>query len=181
MAPGYADEATPINPQRAAHEINKALPEEAILVSDIGVHHNWLLLFCKPCRPDSLIGCMGFGLMGFGVAGVLGAKLAAPDRPCVSVRRPQSGRRRGVGIARARPQPSADRRQVRAVMSGRSPASGGALTETPAVQPQPASACPCARRPPFDCTSSDEVVIMPSRAIQAAASRLSGSLPSRRL
>jgi thiamine pyrophosphate-dependent acetolactate synthase large subunit-like protein len=27
----------------------------------------------------------GFGPMGFGVAGVLGAKFAAPDRPCVSV------------------------------------------------------------------------------------------------
>jgi acetolactate synthase-1/2/3 large subunit len=32
-----------------------------------------------------MIGCMGFGAMGFGVAGVLGAKFAAPDRPCVSV------------------------------------------------------------------------------------------------
>ena len=67
------------------HEIDKALPEDAIMVSDIGVHHNWLLQFCKPKRPDSLIGSMGFGPMGFGVAGVLGAKLAAPDRPCVSV------------------------------------------------------------------------------------------------
>jgi acetolactate synthase-1/2/3 large subunit len=65
-ASGYSDEATPINPQHAAHEINRALPEEAILVSDIGVHHNWLLQFCKPRRPDSLIGCMGFGPMGFG-------------------------------------------------------------------------------------------------------------------
>ncbi len=85
IAPGFVDDASPINPQRAAYEIDKALPADAILVSDIGIHHNWLIQFCKPQRPDSLIGSMGFGPMGFGVAGVLGAKLAAPDRPCVSV------------------------------------------------------------------------------------------------
>ena len=85
VAPGFVDDASPINPQRAAHEIDKALPADAILVSDIGIHHNWLLQYCKPRRPDSLIGSMGFGPMGFGVAGVLGAKLAAPDRACVSV------------------------------------------------------------------------------------------------
>src|ERR1700716_800023 len=85
IAPGFTDDASPIHPQRAAHEIDKALPKDAILVSDIGIHHNWLLQYCKPRRPDSLIGSMGFGPMGFGVAGALGAKLAAPDRPCVSV------------------------------------------------------------------------------------------------
>ena len=85
IAPGFTDDATPIHPQRAAYEIDRALPEDAILVSDIGVHHNWLIQFCNPRRPDSLIGSMGFGPMGFGVAGVMGAKFAAPDRPCVSV------------------------------------------------------------------------------------------------
>src|SRR6185295_15372427 len=85
IAPGFVDDSSPIHPQRAAAEIDKALPADAIMVSDIGVHHNWLLQFCKPKRPDSFIGCMGFGAMGFGVAGVLGAKFAAPDRPCVSV------------------------------------------------------------------------------------------------
>ncbi|MGE5202702.1 MAG: thiamine pyrophosphate-binding protein [Acidobacteriota bacterium] len=85
VAPGFAIDTSPIHPQRAAHEIDKALPQDAILVSDIGIHHNWLIQYCKPRRPDSLIGSMGFGPMGFGVAGVLGAKLAAPDRPCVSV------------------------------------------------------------------------------------------------
>jgi acetolactate synthase-1/2/3 large subunit len=85
IADGFTDDSTPINPQRAAREIDLALPDDAILVSDIGVHHNWLVQFCRPKRPDSLIGSMGFGPMGFGVAGVLGAKLAAPDRPCVSV------------------------------------------------------------------------------------------------
>jgi acetolactate synthase-1/2/3 large subunit len=85
IAPGFKIDTSPIHPQRAAFEIDKALPEDAILVSDIGVHHNWLLQFCNPTRHDSLIGSMGFGPMGFGVAGVLGAKLAAPDRPCISV------------------------------------------------------------------------------------------------
>jgi len=85
IAPGFQEDTTPIHPQRAAHEIGKVLPKDSILVSDIGVHHNWLIQFCRPEQPDSLIGSMGFGPMGFGVAGVLGAKLAAPDRPCVSV------------------------------------------------------------------------------------------------
>ncbi|HVI11711.1 MAG TPA: thiamine pyrophosphate-binding protein [Pseudolabrys sp.] len=85
VAPGFTDDSKPVNPQRAAFEIDRGLPKDAILVSDIGVHHNWLLGYCKPRRPDSLIGSMGFGPMGFGVAGVLGAKFAAPDRPCVSV------------------------------------------------------------------------------------------------
>ena len=85
IAPGFKDESSPIHPQRAAHEIDRALPQDAILVSDIGIHHNWLIQYCRPRRPDSLIGSMGFGPMGFGVAGVLGAKLAAPDRPCISV------------------------------------------------------------------------------------------------
>src|SRR5262245_8507290 len=43
VAPGFKDDASPINPQRAAYEIDRALPDDAILVSDIGVHHNWLL------------------------------------------------------------------------------------------------------------------------------------------
>src|SRR6202048_1069330 len=47
IAPGFIAESTPIHPQRAAHEIDKALPDDAILVSDIGVHHNWLIQFCQ--------------------------------------------------------------------------------------------------------------------------------------
>ncbi|MEK6711449.1 MAG: thiamine pyrophosphate-binding protein [Nitrospinota bacterium] len=85
IAPGFQADTTPIHPQRAAHEIDKALPPDTILVSDVGVHHNWLIQFCKPRGPQSLLGSMGFGAMGFGVAGALGAKLAAPERPCVSV------------------------------------------------------------------------------------------------
>ncbi|MET0470972.1 MAG: thiamine pyrophosphate-binding protein, partial [Xanthobacteraceae bacterium] len=45
IAPGFKDDATPIHPQRAAYEIDRALSADAILVSDIGVHHNWLIQF----------------------------------------------------------------------------------------------------------------------------------------
>src|SRR5215212_676234 len=69
IAPGFKLDTTPINPQRAAREIDQVMPEDGILVSDIGVHHNWLNQFCAPRRPDSLIGSMGFGPMGFGVGG----------------------------------------------------------------------------------------------------------------
>lgn len=85
IAPGFLEDSSPIAPQRAVREIDNALPADAIVVSDIGVHHNWLLQYCKPRGPTSLIGSMGFGPMGFGVAGVLGAKFAAPERPCISV------------------------------------------------------------------------------------------------
>ncbi len=85
VAPGMTDDSTPINPQRAAVEIDKVVPKDGIIVSDVGAHHNWLVQFCNPTRRDSLIGSMGFGAMGFGAAGVLGAKLAAPDRPAISV------------------------------------------------------------------------------------------------
>src|ERR1043166_509662 len=37
IAPGFKDDSSPIHPQRAAAEIDKALPADAIMVSDIGV------------------------------------------------------------------------------------------------------------------------------------------------
>jgi acetolactate synthase-1/2/3 large subunit len=36
-------------------------------------------------RPQTMLNTWGFSAMGFGVSGILGAKLAAPDRPCVAV------------------------------------------------------------------------------------------------
>src|SRR5260221_1486341 len=59
IAPGFTDDSMPIHPQRAAAEIDKALPDDAIMVSDIGVHPNWLLQFCQPRRPASVIGSIG--------------------------------------------------------------------------------------------------------------------------
>ena len=63
----------------------RALPEEAILASDVGVHHNWVVQLWDTVRPRQLLQSWGFAAMGYATSGILGAKLAAPERPCVCV------------------------------------------------------------------------------------------------
>ena len=80
-----SSEAVPIRPQRLVRDLRAALPANAIVLCDVGVHHNWLIQNFEAYGPQNLVATWGFGAMGFGVCGVLGAKLAAPDRPCVCV------------------------------------------------------------------------------------------------
>ncbi|MDF1790949.1 MAG: thiamine pyrophosphate-binding protein [Thalassobaculaceae bacterium] len=75
----------PLRPERLMDAISKAVPEEAIIASDVGVHHNWVIQLLEARRPRQLIHSWGFAAMGFATSGILGAKLAAPDRPCVAV------------------------------------------------------------------------------------------------
>jgi len=85
IRPQRESEAEPIHPQRVVQALRAVLPDDGIVLPDVGVHHNWLVQFWPARRPGTLLNSWGFGAMGFGVCGVLGAKLAAPDRPCVAV------------------------------------------------------------------------------------------------
>lgn len=85
LAPARVSDAEPIRPDRLVADLRTVLPEDAIVLPDAGVHHNWLVQQWATYRPQSLLQSFGFSTMGFGVCGVLGAKLAAPDRPVVSV------------------------------------------------------------------------------------------------
>jgi acetolactate synthase I/II/III large subunit len=80
-----ASDALPLRPERLMQALNRALPENAIVASDVGVHHNWIIQLLETRRPRQLIHSWGFAAMGFATSGILGAKLAAPDRPCVAV------------------------------------------------------------------------------------------------
>jgi len=85
LAPQRASDAVPIHPERVVTELRRALPEDGIVVADVGVHHNWLVSdFCAQ-KHRSVLQSWGFAAMGFGVAGALGAKLGAPQRPVVTV------------------------------------------------------------------------------------------------
>lgn len=85
IAPNFEIDSNPMRPERVVSDISQVVPEDTILVPDSGAHHNWFMQFWKSRRPQSMLNTWGYSAMGFGVSGVLGAKLAAPDRPCVAV------------------------------------------------------------------------------------------------
>lgn len=84
-AQNNASDITPIRPERLIADLRAVLPNDGILVSDVGIHHNWLVQLWRTPLPRTFLHSWGFGSMGFGMCGVIGAKLAAPDRPCVAV------------------------------------------------------------------------------------------------
>jgi acetolactate synthase-1/2/3 large subunit len=83
--PNFDIHATPIRPERIVADCQMVLPDDAILACDVGVNHNWYMQFWKARRPQTMLNSWGFSGMGFGAAGALGAKLAAPDRPVVAI------------------------------------------------------------------------------------------------
>jgi acetolactate synthase-1/2/3 large subunit len=85
VRPNFARRTTPLRPEFVVDALQKILPEDAILTCDSGVHHNWFMQFWRPKRAQSMLNSWGYSSMGFGVCSVLGAQLAAPERPCVSV------------------------------------------------------------------------------------------------
>jgi acetolactate synthase-1/2/3 large subunit len=78
-------EGVPLHPERVVATLSRVLDDNAIVLSDVGVHHNWLVQRLRVRKPRSFLQSWGFGSMGFAVCGVVGAKLAAPERPAVAV------------------------------------------------------------------------------------------------
>jgi len=83
--PNFDASGSPLRPERVVKEVRAALPDDAIISLDSGVHHNWFMQFWETSRPQAMLNSWGFSAMGFGVSGILGAKLAAPDRVCMSI------------------------------------------------------------------------------------------------
>jgi acetolactate synthase-1/2/3 large subunit len=85
IRPNFSLHTSPIRPERIVADCRAVLPDDAILTFDAGVHHNWFMQFWNARRPRTMLNSWGFSGMGFGPASALGAKLAAPDRPVISV------------------------------------------------------------------------------------------------
>ncbi len=83
--PNFDLHSSPIRPERIVADCQAVMPHDAILCCDVGVNHNWYMQFWKARSPQNMLNSWGFSGMGFGAAGALGAKLAAPDRTVVAI------------------------------------------------------------------------------------------------
>ena len=84
VRPNFDLHTSPLRPERIVADAQAVLPDDAIISLDSGVHHNWFMQFWNARLPQTMLNAWGFSAMGFGVSGILGAKLAAPERPCVA-------------------------------------------------------------------------------------------------
>ena len=76
----------PISMARLVHELNRHLPEEALLIADGGFAAHWAgLLFDTRRAGRGFVPDRGFASIGYGLPGAIGASLAAPGRPVVSL------------------------------------------------------------------------------------------------
>lgn len=76
----------PVNMARMCHELNNVLPADAILVADGGFAAHWTgLLYDTKQSGRGFIVDRGMASIGYGVAGGIGAQLAAPDRSVFSL------------------------------------------------------------------------------------------------
>ncbi len=85
LAAGAADDAFPIEPQRAVAELREALDPADIVISDVGAHKVWLARLFATYEPNTLVISNGLAAMGIAVPGALAAGLVAPDRHVVAM------------------------------------------------------------------------------------------------
>ena len=80
-----ASTAFPMTPERILADARKALPEDAIITTDVGWNKNGVGQQFDILTPGSILTPGGFATMGFGPPGAIGAKLAAPNRVVLSL------------------------------------------------------------------------------------------------
>jgi acetolactate synthase-1/2/3 large subunit len=85
IEPEKASDGTPIDPRRVIAELRKAAPDDTLMITDTGNHQTWVEQYWDAYEPRSVFTPGGFAGMGFGTCGVLGVKLARPDRPAICV------------------------------------------------------------------------------------------------
>jgi len=78
-------DAFPLMPERILADTRRALPDDAIITTDVGWNKNGVGQQFDILTPGSILTPGGFATMGFGPPAAIGAKLAAPERVVISL------------------------------------------------------------------------------------------------
>lgn len=78
-------DAVPIKPQRLMRDLQEALPRDTLVFVDGGANRSWAIHYWQSVYPRTFFCATGMASMGFGVAGAIGGKFAAPDRVVLSI------------------------------------------------------------------------------------------------
>ena len=85
LLPRMTYDDVPLKPQTVIKEISEVLTPESILTTDVGQNQMWAAHFFDTQKPRKFISSGGLGTMGFGFPAAIGAKVACPDDPVVSI------------------------------------------------------------------------------------------------
>ena len=79
------DSRFPMTPQRILKDVKEVIPEDTIIFTDVGWNKNGVAQEFDITIPGTIHHSSGLATMGFGAAAVMGGKLAAPDRLCITL------------------------------------------------------------------------------------------------
>ena len=82
----YASDEVPVSMGRVMGELNRAMPQDALLIADGGFAAHWAgLLYDTKQAGRGFVPDRGFASIGYGLPGGIGAALAAPSTPVVAI------------------------------------------------------------------------------------------------
>lgn len=79
-----AKDSPAMHPRQMLRELERAMPADAMVSTDIGNICSVANSYLRFGRPRSFFAAMSFGNCGYAFPAAIGAKLAAPDRPAVA-------------------------------------------------------------------------------------------------
>ena len=85
LLPRVTYDDVPLKPQSVIKEISEVLTPDSILTTDVGQNQMWAAHFYDTQKPRKFISSGGLGTMGFGFPSAIGAKVACPQDPVVSL------------------------------------------------------------------------------------------------
>ncbi|GJL83303.1 MAG: sulfoacetaldehyde acetyltransferase [marine bacterium B5-7] len=78
------EEGNWLHPRQVLRELEKAMPENVMVSTDIGNINSVANSYLRFEQPRSFLAPMSFGNCGYAFPTMIGAKVAAPDRPAIS-------------------------------------------------------------------------------------------------